>query len=152
RYVYASRNGTGGADVAVLDTTTDQVETIEVATTPGTTTECVRISSDGARLYVATNGPAGGRLVVIGKHAQSDQPRAGRTRWRRKSRTRSRGNAEQTGLRVIHTIEIGLPIRDVAISPDGAIAYVASCGPEWDAVVDVIDTATAKITGTRKIC
>jgi YVTN family beta-propeller protein len=151
RYVYASRNGAGGADVAVLDTATDRVEAIEVATTPGTTTECVRISSDGARLYVGTNGPTGGRLVVIGTHAQSDEARAGRSRWRQKSSTRSRGNAEQTGLRVMDAIEIGLPIRDVALSPNGAIAYVASCAPGSGAVIDVIDTRTNKITGTRKI-
>jgi DNA-binding beta-propeller fold protein YncE len=151
RYVYASRNGAGGADVAVLDTATDRVEAIEVATTPGTTTECVRISSDGACLYVGTNGPAGGRLVVIGTHAHSDEARAGRSRWRRTSSTRSRENAEQTGLRVIDTIEIGLPIRDVALSPNAAIAYVASCAPESGAVIDVIDTRTNKITGTHKI-
>jgi YVTN family beta-propeller protein len=152
RYVYASRNGAGDADVAVLDPTTGRVETIEAATTPGTTTECVRISSDGARLYVGTNGPAGGRLVVIGTHAQSDdEAGAGRSRRRRKSSARSRGNAEQTGLRVIDTVEIGLPIRDVALSPDGTVAYVASCAPESGAVIDVIDTRTNKITGTRKI-
>ncbi|KAA1248791.1 YncE family protein, partial [Mycobacterium simiae] len=48
RYVYASRNGTRGADVAVLDTTTGRVAAIDIAITPGTTAECVRISSDGA--------------------------------------------------------------------------------------------------------
>jgi YVTN family beta-propeller protein len=151
KYVYAGRNGAGGADVAILDTTTGRVEVIEVATTPGTTTECVRISSDGARLYVGTNGPAGGRLVVIGTHAEPNEARVGRSRWRRKSPTRSKGNAEQTGLRVIDTIEIGLPIRDVAVSLNGAIAYVASCAPESGAVIDVIDTRTNKIIGTRKV-
>jgi YVTN family beta-propeller protein len=150
-YVYASRNGTGGADVAVVDTMTDRVEVIEVATAPGTTTECVRVSSDGERLYVGTNGPAGGRLVVIGTHAQSGEASAGRSRWRRKSSTRSRGDGEQTGLRIIDTIEIGLPVRDVALSPNGTIAYVASCAPEVGAVIDVIDTRTNKITGTREI-
>jgi YVTN family beta-propeller protein len=129
RHVYASRNGAGGADIAMLDTTTGRFEALEVATTPGTTTECVRVSPDGGRLYVGTNGPAGGRLVVIGP----------------------RDNAEQTGLRVIGTIEIGLPVRDVALSPNGAIAYVASCAPELGAVIDVIDTRTNKIIGTRKI-
>jgi YVTN family beta-propeller protein len=151
KYVYAGRNGAGGADVAILDTTTGRVEVIEVATTPGTTTECVRISADGDRLFVGTNGPAGGRLVVIGTHAEPNEARAGRSRWRRKSPTRSKGNAEQTGLRVIDTIEIGLPIRDVAVSLNGAIAYVASCAPESGAVIDVIDTRTNKISGTRKI-
>ena len=151
RYVYASRNGAGGADIAVLDTTTGRVEALEVATTPGTTTECVRVSPDGGRLYVGTNGPAGGRLVVIGTQPESNEPGAGRSSWRRKSSTGSRGNAEQTGLCVIDTIEIGLPVRDVALSPDGAIAYVASCAPELGAVIDVIDTRTNKIIGTRKI-
>jgi YVTN family beta-propeller protein len=150
KYVYAGRNGAGGADVAILDTTTGRVEVVVVATTPGTTTECVRISADGGRLYVGTNGPVGGRLVVIGTHAQPNEARAGRSRWRRKSSAQSQANAEQTGLRVIDTIEIGLPIRDVALSPNGAIAYVASCGPESGAVIDVIDTRTNKIT-TRKI-
>jgi YVTN family beta-propeller protein len=158
KYVYASRNGARSADVAVLDTTTDRVEVIDIATAPGTTTECVRISSDGSRLYVGTNGPAGGRLVVIGAQAQSDDDAGrsgGRARWRRKKSTRSRGRSaqmgSQTGLSVIDTIEIGLPVRDVALSPDGAVVYVASCCPELGAVVDVIDTATNKIASTRKI-
>jgi len=123
RYVYASRNGAGDADVAVLDTATGQVDAIDLPTQPGTTAECVRVSPDGGRLYVATNGPSGGRLVVIATH----------------------------GWRVIDTVEIGLPIRGVALSPNGTIAYVASCAPDWSAVVDVIDTRTAKITGTRKV-
>jgi YVTN family beta-propeller protein len=152
KYVYASRNGARGADVAVLDTATDMVKTIELATEPGTTTECVHVSSDGARLYVGTNGPAGGRLVVIGTHAHSEETRAGgRLRWRRKHSTRSHGKGEQTGLRVIDTVEFGLPIRDVALSPNGAIAYVASYAPELGAVIDVVDTRTSRITQTRKI-
>jgi YVTN family beta-propeller protein len=151
RYVYAGRSGVGSADVAALDTTTGRVEALEVATTPGTTTECVRLSPDGDRLYVGTNGPAGGRLVVIGTRTQPDESRAGRSSRRPKSSTRSRAGVEQTGLRVIDTIEIGLPIRDVALSPNGAIAYVASCAPELGAVIDVIDTRTNKIIGTRKV-
>lgn len=129
RYVYTGRNGARGADVAALDTVTGDVEALDVATTPGTTTECVRVSPDGGRLYVGTNGPTGGRLVVIG----------------------SRGSAEQTSLRIVDTIDIGLPIRDVALSPNGAVAYVASCDPGLGAVVDVVDTRTNKIIGTRKI-
>ena len=123
KHVYACRNGGGGVDVAVLDTTTGQVEAIDLPTRPGTAAECVRVSPDGDRLYVATNGPAGGRFVVIGTQRRD----------------------------VLDTVEIGLPIRDVALSPDGALAYVASCASDWAAVIDVIDTRAAKITGTRKV-
>ncbi len=156
KYVYASRNGARGADVAVLDTATDRIEVIDVATTPGTTTECVRISSDGGLLYVGINGPSGGQLVVIATRADSDEDagRAGRSRRRRKNvkgYSRSRGKDVQTGLRVVGTIEIGSSVRDVALSGDGAIAYVASCGPDFGAVVDIIDTRTNKITSTRKV-
>lgn len=157
KYVYATRNGARAADVAVLDTTTGDVQVIdlaEVCQAPDTSTQCVRINSAGDRLFVATNGPEGGRLVVIGTRGQAD----GRPGWRRKntkSSTRSRGNGEQPGakneLSVIETIEIGLPIRDVALSPNGATAYVASCAPDVGAVFDVIDTRTNKITNTRKI-
>lgn len=125
-HVYASRNGASGGDVVVLDTKTGHVEAIALPNRPGATTECVRAGSDG-RLYVATNGPAGGQLVVL-----------------------DAGGAP-TSLCVADTVEIGLPIRDVALSPNGAIAYVASCAPELGAVIDVVDTRTAKITGTRKL-
>nr|WP_244174454.1 hypothetical protein [Mycobacterium persicum] len=68
-YVYASRNGARGADVAVLDTATGAVEAIDIATAPGATAECVRISADGSRLYVGINGPSGGQLVIIATRA-----------------------------------------------------------------------------------
>jgi YVTN family beta-propeller protein len=146
RHVYASRNGAGVADVAALDTETGQVRAIKVAdAAPGTATECVRVSPDGARAYVGVNGPAGGRLVVIGTKAQPGTAE-GRPSWRKK-----RPTGERTALRVLDTVEIGLPIRDVALSPNGAIAYVASFAPEVGVVVDVIDTRTNKITNTRKV-
>jgi len=130
KYVYASRNGAGSADLAVVDATTGMIGAIELANAPGTTTECVRVDCDGGRLYVATNGPAGGQLVVM---ATSAQPGA------------------HNGLRVIDAIEIGMPVRGVALSPNGAVAYAASCAPELGAVIDVIDTRTNKITATRKL-
>ena len=147
--VYASRNGARGGDIAVLDTTTDEVEVIELG--PGITTDCVSVSSDGGRLYVGTNGPAGGQLVVFGADAPSED--RARSSWRRKNSTnstRSSGN-----LRVIDTVGIGLPIRDVALSADGSVAYVASScpelGPDLSVVVDVIDTRNNKIINTSKI-
>lgn len=121
--VYAGRNDARGGDLAVLDTTTGSVEAVGLPA-PAHTTECVRASSDGSRLYVATNGPTGGQIVAM----------------------RTDG-----GLRVLDTVGVGSPIRDVALSPDGAIAYVAGCDPNHGAVIDVIDTRTHKIIRTRKV-
>jgi len=126
RHVYASRTAVNGGDVAILDTTTGKEDAIGIAATAGTTAECVRVSSDGRRLYVAANGPSAAELVVI--DAQSK--------------------------RVLNTVEIGSPIRDIALSPDGATAYVGSCGPDFGAVVDVVevgDTRTGAIANTYKI-
>jgi YVTN family beta-propeller protein len=163
KHVYTSRNSARGADVAVLDITADGVEVVDVtdlATTAGTTTECVRVSTDGGRLYVGVNGPSGGQLVVIDTGLAPEEA-GGRSRWRRKntnSGAKSRSKAAQKnvapspkpGLTVIGTVEIGLAVRDVAVSPNGGLVYVASSGPEC-AVIDVVDTRTNKITGTRKI-
>ncbi|OCB48198.1 hypothetical protein A5677_03625 [Mycobacterium malmoense] len=123
RLVYASRNGAHGADVTVLDVTTDDFAVIDLATEPGTTVDCVRVSADGRHLYAATNGPSGAQLIEL-------DPRSSR---------------------IVGAYDLGLPIRDVALSDDGDTAYVASCGPVVGAVLDVVDTRTRKITGTRKL-
>jgi YVTN family beta-propeller protein len=152
--VYVSRHGGGVADVAVLDAATEHVEVIDVvdvSRAPGATTQCVRVSPDGSRVYVGLNGPAGGRLVVLGTDARSDKSRGGRGRKPKKGSARSRGSGQPAGLRVIDTIAIGLPVRDVALSPSGVIAYVASCSPEVGVVLDAVDTRTNKITSTHKV-
>jgi YVTN family beta-propeller protein len=154
KYVYASRNGARGADVAVLDTTTGQVRVIDIATEPGATTECVRVSPDGARVYVGSNAPSGGRLVVIDTAARPDQPEQGgkgRSSWRRKKTKSPRAKGGQTTMGVVSTIEIGSEVRDIALSSSGEVAYVASCGPDFGAVVDVVDTRSNEIIRTRKV-
>lgn len=128
RFIYASRNGARCADVVVIDTTTDDFEVIGLSAAAGTTTESVCLGPDGRRLYVACNGPSGGQLVVLATRAQTDATS-----------------------RVVGAYELGLPIRDVALSDDGGTAYVASCGPVVGAVLDVIDTRAHRITSTRKI-
>lgn len=150
RRVYASRNGARAADVAVLDTTTGRIEAIDLGVQePGTTADCVCVSADGDRAYVGVNGSAGGRLVIIGAAGQPDEP--ARPRWRQRPATRSHARDAQTGLGVAGSVAIGLPVRGVALSPDGALAYVASCDPDVGAVVDVVDTRTQKVTSTRKL-
>ena len=123
RHVYASRTAVNGADVAILDTTTGKEDAIGIAATAGTTAECVRVSLDGRRLYVAANGPSAAELVVIDTQSK----------------------------RVLKTVEIGSPIRDIALSPDGATAYVGSCSPDFGAVLDVLETRTGAIANTYKI-
>lgn len=146
RRVYASRNGANVADVAVLDTDTGAIETIDLGVDqPGTTADCVCVSPDGDRAYVGVNGSAGGRLVVIG----TDEP--ARPRWRQLPDTRSRDRVAQGGAAVVGSVDIGLPVRGVALSPDGALAYVASCDPDVGVVVDIVDTRRHKITSTRKL-
>jgi YVTN family beta-propeller protein len=131
--IYASRNGVRGPDVAVIDTATGELEVVELATRPGTTTECLCLGPDGRRVYVGTNGPTGGSLVTIETRTRSDDRRVG-------GRSRIGG-----------VVELGLTIRDVALSSDGGTAYVASCGPVVGAVLDVVDTRANKISNTRKI-
>ena len=123
RHVYASRTAVNGGDVAILDTTTGKEDAIGIAATAGTAAECVRVSPDGRRLYVAANGPFAAELVVIDSQSK----------------------------RVLNTVEIGSPIRDIALSPDGATAYVGSCGPDFGAVLDVLETRTGAIANTYKI-
>jgi YVTN family beta-propeller protein len=123
RHVYASRTAVNGGDVAILETTTGKEDAIGIAATAGTTAECVRVSPDGRRLYVAANGPFAAELVVIDSQSK----------------------------RVLNTVEIGSPIRDIALSPDGATAYVGSCSPDFGAVLDVLETRTGAIANTYKI-
>lgn len=111
RYVYASRTAADGVDVAILDTETGREDAIGIAAGVGTTAGCVRVSPDGGRLYVAANGPFAAELLVIDTHSN----------------------------RVLNTFEIGCPIRDIALSQDGATAYIGSCSPDFGAVLDVLE-------------
>ncbi len=122
--VYVGRTGTNGCDVAVLDAAAGLVASVELSGGRHTTIGGLRVSADGARLYAAVNGPSGGQLVVV----------------------RTQGTP-----RVVDTVDIGLPVRDLALSPDGATVHVASCAPELGAVIDTVDTRTLKITGTHKL-
>ncbi|WP_406814391.1 WD40 repeat domain-containing protein [Mycobacterium sp. M23085] len=133
RHLYASRNAVRRADVTALDTTTGELEVIDLATAPGDTTECVRVSADGRRLYIGMNSPSGGSLAIVETRTRSDDRRIG-------------GRS-----RIVGVVDLGLPLRDVALSTDGGTAYVASCDPVAGAVLDVVDTRLNKIVGTHKV-
>jgi DNA-binding beta-propeller fold protein YncE len=123
RHLYVGRTDVDGADVAILDTKTGKQDSVRIAVTAGTTTECVRVSPEGRRLYVAANGSSTAQLVMV----------------------------DAVQKRVLNAVEIGSPIRDIALSPDGATAYVGSAGPDFGTVLDIIDTRTSTITATHKI-
>jgi DNA-binding beta-propeller fold protein YncE len=123
RHLYAGRTDVEGADVAILDTKTGKEDSVRVADTAGTTIGCVRVSPEGRRLYVAANGSSTAHLVMV----------------------------DAVQKRVLNAVEITSPIRDIALSPDGATAYVGSAGPDFGTVLDIIDTRTSTITTTHKI-
>jgi DNA-binding beta-propeller fold protein YncE len=123
RHLYAGRTDVEGADVAIVDTKTGREDSVRIAGTAGTTTGCVRVSPEGRRLYVAANGASTAQLVMV----------------------------DAVQKRVLNAVEIGSPIRDIAISPDGTAAYVGSAGPDFGTVLDIIDTRTSTITATHKI-
>jgi DNA-binding beta-propeller fold protein YncE len=123
RHLYAGRTDVDGADVAIIDTKTGKQDSVRIAAAAGTTTGCVRVSPEGRRLYVAVNGSSTAQLVVV----------------------------DAVHKRVLNAVEIGSPIRDIALSPDGATAYVGSAGPDFGTVLDIVDTRTFAITATHKI-
>jgi YVTN family beta-propeller protein len=122
--IFAGRAGRDGVDLAIIDTATDeQLSTIEIARGAGISVDAVRVSPNGQRIYVATTHTLGGNLVVV-------DPDAGR---------------------VVATVPIGAPIRDVALSPDGDVAYVLACNPRHGGVVRVVDTATHGVDANLRI-
>ena len=123
RHLYAGRTDVDGADVAILDTKTASQDSVRIATTAGVTAGCVRVSPEGRRLYVAANAASTAKLVVI----------------------------DAVHKRVVSAVEIGSPIRDIALSPDGATVYVGSSGPDFGTVLDIVDTQSSTIAATYKI-
>lgn len=121
--VYCSVTAGERAGVAAIHTTTGAGDVVTISATPGTTAGSVRISPDGRRLYVAVHGASSDQLVLM----------------------------ETQALRAIGSVEIGSPIRDVAVSSNGSTVYVASCGPDFGALLDVIDTRSGMVAGTAKI-
>jgi YVTN family beta-propeller protein len=115
--VFAGQTGRHGATLAVINTF-GRTSTIDLADGPGITVDAVRVNPNGRLVYVATSGADGGRLLVVDVHEG----------------------------RMIHSVPIASPIRDIALTRDGALAYVVSFDTHWGGSVDVIDTAINEIT------
>ena len=95
-----------------------RTHTLDLADGVGRTVDAVRVSPNGRLVYVATSDAHSGNLLVV------DVAKGG----------------------VVREVPIASPIRDVVLSRDGALAYVASFHPHWGGSVDVIDTAINEIT------
>jgi DNA-binding beta-propeller fold protein YncE len=95
-----------------------RTHTMYVADGVGRTVDAVRVSPNGRLVYVGTSDADSGKLHVV----------------------------DAVEGRVIRDVPIASPIRAVALSRDGALAYVASFHTHWGGSVDVIDTALNEIT------
>jgi YVTN family beta-propeller protein len=106
-----------GVGLAVINTF-GRMNTIDIADGAGRTVDAVRVSPNGRLVYVATSDADSGRLLVV----------------------------DTLEGRVVREVPVASPIRDVALSRDGALAYVAGFDTHWGGSVDVIDTAINEIT------
>lgn len=114
--IYVGRIGRD-VGLAVINTF-GRTSNISIADGVGRTVDAVRVSPNGRLVYVATSDAVSGTVHVV----------------------------DAAKGRVVREVAIASPIRDVALSYDGALAYVASFDPHWGGSVDVIDTAINEIT------
>jgi DNA-binding beta-propeller fold protein YncE len=120
--VFAGRSSYDHVDVAVIDTTAERAGTIDVATGPGINVDALRVDAEGKRLYVAASDNEGSRLLTV--------------------------DVETT--RVVATVRIGAPIRDLALGDD-ATAYVLTSHRTLGGAVEIVDLSTNSVTGTVEI-
>ncbi len=115
--VFVGQVGRDHVGLAVVNTF-GRVNTIDLADGAGRTVDAVKVSPNGRLVYVGTSDATSGRLLVV----------------------------DATKGRVIREVPVASPIRDIALSRDGALAYVATFDTHWGGSVDVIDTAINEIT------
>ena len=119
--VYAGRTGDGHVDVVVVDTTAERVASIDIATGAGIGIDALQVDPTGKRLYVATTDDSGSTLFVVDVEAA----------------------------RVQRTVQIGSPIRDIAIAD--RVAYVLTSDRATGGAVKVIDLSNGRITGSAEL-
>ncbi len=125
------------------------------------------VSPNGRYVYTGRTGADGADVAILDTSTgkQGYVPIAGHHRWLRAGESRRptalrrrqrRATAELVTIdtqryRVTGAVEIGSPIRDIALSPDGATAYVGSCGSDFGTVLDIVDARNSAINATYKI-
>lgn len=95
-----------------------RTRTIDLADAAGRTIDAVRVSPNGRLVYVATSDAVSGTMFVV----------------------------DAANGRVVRDVPIASPIRDIVLSRNGALIYVASFDTQWGGSVDIIDTAINEIT------
>ena len=115
--IFVGLAGEDRVGVAVINTF-GRTNTVDVAYGVGRTVDAVRVSPNGRLVYIGTSDAESGTLLVF----------------------------DAMKGRVIREVPIASPIRDIALSRDGALAYVAAFDTHWGGSVDVIDTAINEIT------
>ncbi len=115
--VFVGQAGRDRIGLAVINTF-GRINSIDIADGVGRTVDAVRVSPNGRLVYVATSDADSGKLLVV----------------------------DSVEGRVVREVPVASPIRDVALSRDGALAYVASFDTHWGGSIDVIDTAINEIT------
>lgn len=113
RRVYITRTGPAGVEVLALDEAMRPLGAVTVSGSRVADSACLRISPDGQRLYAAVRHPSGDAVTVLDRN-----------------------------LNVIDVIRVGVTIIDVAVSPDGSLLFVATCGSDGRGTVHVVDART----------
>ncbi|HUO39153.1 MAG TPA: hypothetical protein VMU34_15555, partial [Mycobacterium sp.] len=96
--IVVGQTGRGKTDLAIVDTTTGAVSAFALATVAGVVVDAVHVSRDGRRVCVGLSDADGGEVQLM------------------------------SGSRVPARVAVESPIRDIALSPDGNIAYALVCG------------------------
>ncbi len=115
--IFVGKAGDDDIGLAVINTF-GRTQTIDIARGVGRTVYAVLVGPNDLVVYVGTSDAEGGKLLVV----------------------------DAVKGCVIHEVPVASPIRDVALSHDGALVYVASFDAHWGGAVDVIDTAINEIT------
>ncbi|MBV8930205.1 MAG: YncE family protein [Mycobacteriaceae bacterium] len=121
--VFVTRTSRSTSDVAVIDITADEVSTIAIPTRAAMTVDAVRVSPCGQRLHVAMSDTYAGNVVVV----------------------------ETDTARVVDTVPLLAPIRDLALSPDGDFAYVLSCDPRRGGAVVTVNLKSRRIASAVEV-
>lgn len=115
--ILVGQAGRAQISLAVIDTF-GRISTVDLGDGVGRTVDAVALSPNGHMVYVAASDATSGALLVV----------------------------DAVEGRVLREVAIARPIRDIALSRDGGLLYVASFDTHWGGSVDIVDTAINEIT------